>query len=143
MTARVNAQEAAPRRGSLHTGGLFDLTLRQIERALRERTRYRYVSPRVLREGQGFRIESPCCSRNVDTTGGVIDIAWLTRDEDGVELANAQLAIERARSEARTMAIASIAEHGHLILHHKVIVADADGVTIAEVRFGDVIEVRE
>ncbi|ABE34512.1 hypothetical protein DR64_6759 [Paraburkholderia xenovorans LB400] len=84
MTARVNAQEAAPRRGSLHTGGLFDLTLRQIERALRERTRYRYVSPRVLREGQGFRIESPCCSRNVDTTGGVIDIAWLTRDEDGV-----------------------------------------------------------
>ncbi|NPT33312.1 DUF3024 domain-containing protein [Paraburkholderia xenovorans] len=84
MTVRVNAQEAAPRRGSLHTGGLFDLTLRQIERALRERTRYRYVSPRVLREGQGFRIESPCCSRNVDTAGGVIDIAWLTRDEDGV-----------------------------------------------------------
>lgn len=84
MTARVNAQEAAPRRGSLHTGGFFDLTLRQIERALRERTRYRYVSPRVLREGQGFRIESPCCSRNVNTTGGVIDIAWLTRDEDGV-----------------------------------------------------------
>lgn len=84
MTARVDAHEVAPRRGGLHTGGLFDLTLRQIERALRERTRYRYVSPRVLREGQGFRIESPCCSRNVDTTGGVINIAWLTRGEDGV-----------------------------------------------------------
>ncbi|HYS68343.1 MAG TPA: hypothetical protein VEN30_31595 [Paraburkholderia sp.] len=84
MTVRANAPEAAPRRGGLHAGCLFDLTLRQIERALRERTRYRYVLPRVLREGQGFRIESPCCSRNVDTTGGVIDIAWLTRDEDGV-----------------------------------------------------------
>jgi len=84
VTARANAPAAATRRGGLHAGCLVDLTLRQIERALRERTRYRYVSPRVLREGQGFRIESPCCSRNVDTTGGVIDIAWLTRDEDGV-----------------------------------------------------------
>jgi hypothetical protein len=83
MTVRADASEAAPRRDGLHAGRLFDLTRRQIEEALRERTRYRYVLPRVLREGNGFRIESPCCSRNVDANGGLIDIAWLTRDEDG------------------------------------------------------------
>lgn len=48
-----------------------------IGRALRERLRYRYVHPVVRREGEGFRIESPCCSRNVDRAGGVIDIALL------------------------------------------------------------------
>lgn len=56
-----------------------DFTLRRLERALRERTRYRYVRPRVLRDEAGWRIESPCCSRNVDPQGGVIDIARLTR----------------------------------------------------------------
>ena len=49
-----------------------------IRRALNERVRYRYVQPRVLREGEAFRIEAPCCSRNVDPEGGVIDIALLT-----------------------------------------------------------------
>lgn len=49
----------------------------RLERALRQRVRYRYVQPRVLREGAGLRIESPCCSRNVDPGGGVIDIALL------------------------------------------------------------------
>ncbi|MDR2129260.1 MAG: hypothetical protein LBP52_09390 [Burkholderiaceae bacterium] len=49
----------------------------RLERALRQRVRYRYVKPRVLREGDGLRIESPCCSRNVDAQGGVIDIALL------------------------------------------------------------------
>ncbi|WP_245621113.1 DUF3024 domain-containing protein [Paraburkholderia ferrariae] len=60
-----------------------DFTQRQIERALRNRVRYRYVRARVAREPEGYRIESPCCSRNVDPAGGVIDIAWLARDEDG------------------------------------------------------------
>lgn len=54
-----------------------DLTLRRVERALRERTRYRYVRPRVLRDETGWCIESPCCSRNVDPGGGVIAIARL------------------------------------------------------------------
>lgn len=54
-----------------------------IERALKDRVRYRYVQPRVLPEGEGFRIEAPCCSRNVDREGGVIDIALLTPSPDG------------------------------------------------------------
>jgi uncharacterized protein (DUF1919 family) len=51
--------------------------VRRMERALRERVRYRYVQPQVLREGDAFRIQSPCCSRKVDPTGGLIDIALL------------------------------------------------------------------
>jgi hypothetical protein len=58
-----------------------DLTLHRLERALRQRVRYRYVRPRVLREGLSFRIQSPCCSRNVDATGGMIDIALLVPHE--------------------------------------------------------------
>ena len=49
----------------------------RILRALKSRLRYRYVKPQVLREGQGWRIVSPCCSRNVDPDGGIIDIALL------------------------------------------------------------------
>jgi hypothetical protein len=54
-----------------------------IERALKDRVRYRYVQPLVLHEGESFRIEAPCCSRNVDAEGGVIDIALLTPAPDG------------------------------------------------------------
>jgi hypothetical protein len=54
-----------------------DLTQHRLERALRERVRYRYVRPHVQREGESFRIQSPCCSRNVDPSGGMIDIALL------------------------------------------------------------------
>ena len=53
------------------------LTLHRIRRALSERVRYRYVRPRVLQEGDAFRIQSPNCSRKVDPAGGVIDIALL------------------------------------------------------------------
>jgi hypothetical protein len=54
-----------------------------IERALKDRVRYRYVQPVVRQEGESFRIEAPCCSRNVDPEGGVIDIARLTPSPDG------------------------------------------------------------
>lgn len=54
-----------------------DFIQHRLERALRQRLRYRYVRPRVLREGESYRIESPCCSRNVDPGGGMIDIALL------------------------------------------------------------------
>jgi hypothetical protein len=30
----------------------------------------------------GYRIESPCCSRNIDPDGGVIDVALLLYDAD-------------------------------------------------------------
>lgn len=61
------------------TGVVVSLEQTRIQRALRERVRYRYVQPQVLREGSGWRIASPCCSRNVDPAGGVIDVAWLQR----------------------------------------------------------------
>jgi hypothetical protein len=58
-------------------GQVCDFMQHRLERALRERVRYRYVRPRVLHEGESFRIQSPCCSRNVDPSGGMIDIALL------------------------------------------------------------------
>lgn len=54
----------------------------RIERALKARRRYRYVSPHVHAVGAGYRIESPCCSRNIDRDGGMIDIALLLFDDD-------------------------------------------------------------
>lgn len=66
------AAVAAPESGQVH-----DFMQHRLERALLQRVRYRYVQPSVLREGNSFRIQSPCCSRNVDPTGGLIDIALL------------------------------------------------------------------
>jgi hypothetical protein len=43
--------------------------------------RYRYVQPNVLAEAGSYRIESPCCSRKVDPTGGMINIALLVPHE--------------------------------------------------------------
>jgi hypothetical protein len=55
----------------------------RIDRALRQRVRYRYVQPTVSRhELGGWVVSSPCCSRNIDPTGGVIDIAWLEPLDD-------------------------------------------------------------
>lgn len=64
-------------------GPVADLLLLRLQRALRARARYRYVQPRVLREGEGYRVQSPCCSRNVDPSGGLIDIALLIPDGPG------------------------------------------------------------
>lgn len=50
---------------------------KQVERAVKERARYLYVSPAVRTVDGGFRIESPCCSRRVDAGGGVVDIALI------------------------------------------------------------------
>jgi hypothetical protein len=65
------------------TAEVRDLIQHRLERALRARARYRYVRPNVLREGNSFRIQSPCCSRNVDPQGGTIDIALLVPDAPG------------------------------------------------------------
>ena len=73
MTAAV----FAPVSGQVH-----DLLQHRLERALRERVRYRYVQPNVLVEDNSYRIQSPCCSRKVDPTGGVIDIALLVPHKD-------------------------------------------------------------
>lgn len=58
-----------------------ELDLKRIARLLEKRSRYRYVSPRVEARDDGYRIVSPCCSRNVDSQGGEIDIARLEYDE--------------------------------------------------------------
>ena len=52
-----------------------DVDKKRIEKALQARKRYRYVTPRVEPAERGYRIVSPCCSRNVDPTGGVVDVA--------------------------------------------------------------------
>lgn len=63
-----------------------DLDHRRVVRALRARARYRYVRPQVRRQDDGFVVRSPCCSRNVDAAGGVIEIAWIERTGTGWRL---------------------------------------------------------
>lgn len=75
MAALVLQQETAG--GSAHPN-FFDQ--RRIERALEGRKRYRYVQPSVVAIADGYRIESPCCSRNVDPKGGVVDVALFQFD---------------------------------------------------------------
>ncbi len=60
-----------------------ELDRKRIERALKTRKRYRYVKPKVATAVGGYRIESPCCSRNIDPEGGVVDVALLLHDADG------------------------------------------------------------
>ena len=57
-----------------------ELDLRRIVRLLEKRARYRYVMPLVDTCENGYRIQSPCCSRNIDAAGGIIDSAWLEYD---------------------------------------------------------------
>ena len=59
-----------------------DFDQRRIERALKARKRYRYVSPSVATVEGGYLVESPCCSRNIDPDGGVVDIALMLYDEN-------------------------------------------------------------
>ena len=55
----------------------------RIRRAIRNRIRYRYVQPRVQREGLGWLVTSPNCSRNIDPEGGEIPVAWLVPASQG------------------------------------------------------------
>ena len=65
----------------LYQPNAFDRKL--VERAVRERARYRYVTPAVQIAEGGFLVESPCCSRRVDANGGVVDIALLLCPQPG------------------------------------------------------------
>lgn len=78
------ASSTAALEGSPSPAQLVGFVQPFIERALKDRVRYRYVQPSVLRDGEAFRIEAPCCSRNVDPDGGVIDIARLEPASDGL-----------------------------------------------------------
>jgi Protein of unknown function (DUF3024) len=59
-----------------------DVDRKRIGHALKARKRYRYVVPSVRAVMGGYLIESPCCSRNIDAEGGIIDVALLQYDGD-------------------------------------------------------------
>jgi len=61
-----------------------EFDLKRIERVLRDRQRYRYVVPTVTPVEGGYRVNAPCCSRNIDAGGGAIDIALLIHEADAV-----------------------------------------------------------
>jgi hypothetical protein len=70
----LHALAAAPTLARVH-----NMDRVRIVRALHKRVRYRYVQPQVepAESDEGWVITSPCCSRNIDPTGGVIPIAWV------------------------------------------------------------------
>ena len=80
VMALANLRQTASR--SAHPN---ELDRRRIERTLKARKRYRYVSPKVSVVAGGYRIEAPCCSRNIDRDGGVVDVALLLYDPDRAE----------------------------------------------------------
>lgn len=71
-------------------GTVLALDRARIARALSRRARYRYVRPRVEREGLGWKVVSPNCSRSVDPAGGEIGIAWLVPASQGRWLLHAR-----------------------------------------------------
>jgi hypothetical protein len=80
MNAAVATAKQMPFVGGGQMRQPNELDLRRIVRQLEKRARYRYVMPLVDACENGYRIQSPCCSRNVDAGGGIIDIAWLEYD---------------------------------------------------------------
>ncbi|MTJ79509.1 MAG: hypothetical protein F8N37_00600 [Telmatospirillum sp.] len=73
---------SSARRHATSGGSAIALDKCRIQRALEDRQRYRYVSPRVREVDGGFLIDSPCCSRTVDPEGGYVDIAFLRHEPD-------------------------------------------------------------
>ncbi|MBB4382577.1 hypothetical protein GGD61_007270 [Bradyrhizobium sp. SBR1B] len=57
-----------------------ELDRNRIKRGLSARKRYLYVSPSVRPVRGGYLIESPCCSRNADENGALIDVALILYD---------------------------------------------------------------
>ncbi len=57
-----------------------EFDLKRITRMLEHRVRYRYVTPVVQPIEEGYLVVSPCCSRNIDDSGGIIDIARIKYD---------------------------------------------------------------
>ncbi len=81
MTARAASSRGGTGGGSGRalppaSGPVRDLDRLRIERALPRRARYKYVHPRIEREGEGWKIVCANCSRNIHADGGEIPIAW-------------------------------------------------------------------
>lgn len=64
-----------------------------------------------------------------------------TPDDEGLELADVAAAIERGRAEVRVLAAESVRQCGHLVLSHRIEIVDEHEVTVATIRFGDVIAI--
>lgn len=64
-------------------------------------------------------------------------------DPEGNELANLTEARERAAKYAMDMAALSIVERGHIILSHRIDVADQAGEIVHTVHFRDVVQIRD
>jgi hypothetical protein len=65
-----------------------------------------------------------------------------TRDEDGQEFADLAAARASAERDCLALAVDSITEHRHLIMHHRIEIENASGLTVDTVRIGDVVSVR-
>lgn len=76
----MNARRAATPGATAPAGGVVELDERRILQALARRERYKYVQPRLERDGRGWKVASPNCSRNVFADGREIDIARLVPD---------------------------------------------------------------
>ena len=63
-------------------------------------------------------------------------------DEEGVELPNAALAMQRAISIAREMAAESV-KQGHLVLDHRLEVTGDAGQTVSVVYFRDIVDIKQ
>ena len=92
MNSRLQPGDGAERRDArgLAQGSVVALAPARIARALRGRERYKYVQPRVEREGLGWKVVSANCSRSIDRAGGDIDIAWFVPASDGRWLLHAR-----------------------------------------------------
>lgn len=74
---QASALKTPPQMSAAHPN---EFDLRRIERALQDRVRYRYVTPAIIGIDGGYRIQAPCCSRNVDPEGGIVDVALMLFD---------------------------------------------------------------
>jgi hypothetical protein len=61
-------------------------------------------------------------------------------DEEGSELPNAAVALQRAITIAREIAAEAV-RNGRLVLDHRIEVADEAGAIIGKIQFRDVVEV--
>jgi hypothetical protein len=62
-------------------------------------------------------------------------------DEEGVDLPDLKVAMDKATAIAREMAAESVRQ-GHLALDHRIDLASDTGQTVATVRFGEVVKIQ-
>jgi hypothetical protein len=62
-------------------------------------------------------------------------------DEEGLDLADLEAARAKARDSVQFAAAESIRDKAHLVLDHRIDIADDSGAILETVRFGDVVTV--